>query len=114
MAGADDKDVDGGVLNDIEGGYDGKGHGIEHIDGDKNERNYVPTYSSEIPPVLTTSRKFEPPEFVRNLSREERNVLEAKLKRKIDLRLLPMIVLMYIMNYLDRVGDLTMWWVCCT
>lgn len=27
---------------------------------------------------------------------------EAKLRKKIDTRLLPMIILMYIMNYLDR------------
>lgn len=35
---------------------------------------------------------------------EERQAAESKLKAKIDLRLLPMIILMYIMNYLDRVG----------
>lgn len=49
-------------------------------------------------PVL----KFEAPELVRDLSPEERHELEAKLKRKIDLRLMPMVILMYIMNYLDR------------
>ena len=44
----------------------------------------------------------EPPQFVQQLSPEGRAELERRLVRKIDLRLLPMIVLMYIMNYLDR------------
>lgn len=44
----------------------------------------------------------EAPEFIKNLSAEERTTLEKKLVRKIDLRLLPMIIIMYIMNYLDR------------
>ncbi|POS85793.1 hypothetical protein EPUL_003340 [Erysiphe pulchra] len=42
------------------------------------------------------------PDFLREKSNEQRNALEKKLKRKIDLRLLPMLVLIYIMNYLDR------------
>ena len=44
----------------------------------------------------------EMPECLVGLSPEERTRLEKKLVRKIDLRLLPMLVLMYIMNYLDR------------
>ena len=48
------------------------------------------------------SRRREAPELVRNLSPEERERLERALVAKIDLRLLPMIILMYIMNYLDR------------
>lgn len=42
------------------------------------------------------------PVSIRNMSQEERDLLEVKLRRKIDLRLMPMMVLMYIMNYLDR------------
>jgi hypothetical protein len=45
---------------------------------------------------------FQPPELVRNMTPEERAGLEKKLVRKIDLRLLPMIILMYILNYIDR------------
>lgn len=44
----------------------------------------------------------EAPSPVHDLSVEERRRLEMALVRKIDLRLLPMIILMYIMNYLDR------------
>jgi len=40
--------------------------------------------------------------LVRQMSPERRIEAEAALKRKIDLRLLPMVILMYIMNYLDR------------
>lgn len=44
----------------------------------------------------------EAPSPVHDISVEERRRLEMALVRKIDLRLLPMIILMYIMNYLDR------------
>ena len=53
--------------------------------------------------IAQTSRaQREAPEFIRSLSVEERAALEKKLVRKIDLRLLPMVIVMYIMNYLDR------------
>jgi len=48
------------------------------------------------------SRGLQPPEFVANLTPEERAALETKLKRKIDIRLMPAIILMYILNYIDR------------
>ncbi|EME85510.1 uncharacterized protein MYCFIDRAFT_88541 [Pseudocercospora fijiensis CIRAD86] len=47
-------------------------------------------------------RGLEAPGLVRNLTAEERTKLEKKLVRKIDLRLLPPVIIMYIMNYLDR------------
>jgi hypothetical protein len=50
------------------------------------------------------SRDFQAPEFIRNMTPEERHSAESRLKAKIDLRLMPMIILMYIMNYLDRVS----------
>ncbi|OMP83799.1 putative transporter [Diplodia seriata] len=46
--------------------------------------------------------KVQLPPSLRDLSTEERERLMVKVKRKIDLRLLPMMLLMYIMNYLDR------------
>jgi hypothetical protein len=54
--------------------------------------------------TVPTARRFEAPEFIRNWTPEERHAAEKRLKAKIDLRLMPMIILMYIMNYLDRVG----------
>jgi hypothetical protein len=46
--------------------------------------------------------RLQAPEFIRNLTPEERAHLEKRLKRKIDLRLLPAVIIMYIMNYIDR------------
>ncbi|KAF7958158.1 hypothetical protein EAE96_003720 [Botrytis aclada] len=42
------------------------------------------------------------PAYVRNLTPEDRKRIESSLRRKVDTRLLPMIVLIYVMNYLDR------------
>jgi len=42
------------------------------------------------------------PETLQGLSKDEIRLLEKKLVRRIDLRLLPMLVIMYILNYLDR------------
>ena len=47
-------------------------------------------------------RGLQPPEIIARLSPDERLALEAKLRKKIDLRLLPMVIIMYIMNYIDR------------
>jgi len=48
------------------------------------------------------SQALQPPEYVRQMSPEERKKAETALRKKIDLRLMPMIVIMYIMNSLDR------------
>jgi hypothetical protein len=42
------------------------------------------------------------PESLRNLSREEIADLNRKLVRKIDLIVLPIIGILYILNYIDR------------
>ncbi|KAL9116195.1 MAG: hypothetical protein Q9227_000566 [Pyrenula ochraceoflavens] len=47
-------------------------------------------------------RKREAPEYVRSLSDEQRVAAEKALVRKIDFRLIPALIIMYIMNYLDR------------
>ena len=46
--------------------------------------------------------KVGPPPLVAAMSAEQRVQAESKLRRKIDTRLLPMIILMYIMNYLGE------------
>ncbi|KAF2162121.1 hypothetical protein M409DRAFT_69333 [Zasmidium cellare ATCC 36951] len=48
------------------------------------------------------SRALEAPPLVRDMSPADRERLEKKLVRKIDFRLLPPVIIMYIMNYLDR------------
>lgn len=57
---------------------------------------------SSIKNVSTARSRREPPELVRHLAPEERARVEKALTRKIDIRLLPMLILIYIMNYLDR------------
>ena len=58
--------------------------------------------SSHASPAIHRVDASLAPELVRALTSDERRVLERRLIRKIDLRLLPMLILMYIMNYLDR------------
>lgn len=48
------------------------------------------------------SHRKEAPVYVAALSSDERACAERALVRKIDIRLLPMVIIMYIMNYLDR------------
>ncbi|PSN75048.1 pantothenate transporter liz1 [Corynespora cassiicola Philippines] len=50
----------------------------------------------------SSGHKLEPPPLVAAMSQEYRLELEKSMRRKVDTRLLPMIILMYIMNYLDR------------
>ena len=72
---------------------------VKHIDDDgyiNDDRDPV-EYSMASKP----SRR-EIPAYVANLSPEERLIAEKKLVRKIDVRLIPTIIIMYIMNYLDR------------
>ncbi|KAJ5620259.1 MFS general substrate transporter [Penicillium lagena] len=59
----------------------------EHTESVKNDTNRV---------------AGQMPECLLNLTEEERCHMEQKLVRKVDVRLLIMIVLMYILNYLDR------------
>ncbi len=72
----------------------GSGHDIE----------MAPSQDTAHDPALANAKKWglQPPEILRNISAEERAKLETSLRRKIDLRLLPMIIIMYILNYLDR------------
>ena len=94
MATAHDIYEKGLVGGDIDSASDGKGqsHHVDAKDGTLPATSIRPT------------RTFEAPEFIRNMTPEERKSVEAKLKRKIDFRLMPMIILMYILNYLDRVS----------
>lgn len=67
--------------------------------------NMVNTKSSAS--ILSTKKGIvientELPPLLRGLSPDEIAVLEKKLKRKIDWRMIPPLIVMYIMNYLDR------------
>jgi len=57
---------------------------------------------AEKPSSTERSSRLQPPASLANISPEELDMLEKKLKRKIDLRLMPAIIIMYILNYIDR------------
>lgn len=55
------------------------------------------------PAVIAAQRRgLELPEFLRHITPEQREEMEKKLRAKIDLRLMPCVVTMYILNYIDR------------
>lgn len=77
-------------------------HGDYGVTGDEKLYNTSRIEHGEVPNADVPIRRMEAPELVRNLTLEERRAAEKKLLRRIDRRLLPMLILMYILNYLDR------------
>lgn len=70
---------------------------VEAIGVDKSHVDNVEIVANADKP----NPRKEAPAYVASLSPEERERAEKALVRKIDFRLLPMII-MYILNYLDR------------
>lgn len=70
-----------------------------HDDIDKKPR--ADCVDDVVPEPAGSSRLTVPP-LVAAMSQEQRVAAETKLRKKIDLRLMPMVIIMYIMNYLDR------------
>ncbi|KAG9231960.1 major facilitator superfamily domain-containing protein [Amylocarpus encephaloides] len=86
-----------------------KGHIVGDLDSASDEKPRLQQIDNDgaISPIIATDpveskKAFQAPEFIRNWTPEQRLEIELRLRRKIDIRLMPMIVLMYIMNYLDR------------
>lgn len=93
--------------------------GIEEPIDAKHGNGVLVDQDSDNSPV-PARRGLEPPPYVKSLTPEQRASAELRLRRKIDTRLLPMIILMYsecrcyalvnrkrklmssVMNYLDR------------
>lgn len=69
---------------------------------DQTSRGRSSTSSTD--PLLADEERSSPqlPDFLLQRSSEERRDLETKLKRKIDMRLMPALIIMYILNYIDR------------
>ncbi|KAF6819860.1 TNA1 is necessary for nicotinic acid import into the cell [Colletotrichum plurivorum] len=67
----------------------------EVTDNTEGSRASSEGQSTEWPPIKL-------PQLLRDLSEDEFKALEKKLIRKIDIRMLPTMILIYIMNYLDR------------
>jgi len=53
---------------------------------------------ADLKPKASQTSQWGPPESVAKLSQEERIAAERRLKRKIDFRLLPALVIMYILS----------------
>lgn len=77
---------------------------VEHLSSneDKSHHQHHKDVSGVANLDSARSRGLQPPDIIARLSPEDRVFLEKKLRKKIDLRLLPMVILMYIMNYIDR------------
>lgn len=52
--------------------------------------------------LLTITDRIPLPVEIAHLSREEQEEMEKKLVRKMDIRLMPIVILMFWLNILDR------------
>lgn len=96
MAATHDDFEKGVMVGDADSGSDKvNSHQIDHVGKDS-------AIAAEV--TQGTTRRRQAPEFIRNMTPEVRQATELRLRKKLDLRIMPMIVLMYIMNYLDRVS----------
>ncbi len=71
----------------------------EEVPAHSDQPEKIGAVDAEAAPVRS---RLQPPEFLKNMPPEQRAELEAKLMRKIDYRLMPAIIIMYILNYIDR------------
>ncbi|CCH43992.1 putative transporter [Wickerhamomyces ciferrii] len=81
---------------------DNKDIEISHIE--TNVDDQLDKKSIEKPPSINEELRhnLEIPDEIKHLSEDELKILEKKTRRKIDIRILPMLVYIYILNYLDR------------
>jgi hypothetical protein len=95
---ADSRKMDVSDLKDAE-------IGLDLAPDEKGVSRHVDDLGDGVQAVANAHRpnaRKEAPASVACLTPEERALAEKALVRKIDFRLLPMIIVMYILNYLDR------------
>lgn len=80
---------------------DTKGDGVAQLEH-ASERDLSPGKTDEKEVGVAHVSRIPLPEILQQYTKEERDHLELKLKRKIDARLMPAIIIMYILNYIDR------------
>lgn len=83
-------------------GYNESSSSATGLDDPNDEDQAQGSTFSSSDPLLGRRRGLQTPEFLSRISVDERKELEAKLKRKIDARLMPALIVMYILNYIDR------------
>lgn len=62
-------------------------------------QHYAKTTSSD---QHVSSSRLEMPAILQQIDPQQRAQLNKDVRKKIDRRLLPMVMLMYVMNYIDR------------
>jgi len=72
------------------------------MSGLNQEQSNIPDHKSVDEGHVSNVVIRELPPLLRDLSPEELDACEKRLRRKIDLRLLQTLIIIYIMNYLDR------------
>ena len=75
---------------------------MEKVDDKALEAGGEVEHSSRSENPSPDRRGLVRPEILEAMTHDERVLAEKKLVRKIDLRLLPMVIIMYILNYIDR------------
>jgi len=107
MATVRDNDVERtGVLEERVSDAEKKAVPEDRVSGSADEKAGSDKIEDAAAPVR---RGPQPPAWIAALSVEERAELERKLKRKIDFRLLPAVIIMYILNYIDRNNIAAAW-----
>lgn len=79
-----------------------KGEKIAELEDATGAADKTQTSDAEKPTLTEGPSRVQPPAWLASMTQEERDELEKKLKRKIDIRLMPAIIIMYILNYIDR------------
>lgn len=72
------------------------------LEADESSNSIINKQETNIDDVSVNVEVLELPESLKGLSEEELAKLEAHTKRIADIRLLPTLVVLYILNYLDR------------
>lgn len=99
--------VFGSLQADHELGCNEKSYGptVQHIDDfDPSRKASIPEGKDVVIDAEASGRVFQAPEFIRNWTFEERQNAEARLRKKIDIRLMPMVVIMVSFALLESNG----------
>jgi len=81
---------------------DDKGSDPERVSSGEDARGKNTVGADIVHEESAAHRGLQMPAILAAMTPEQRAELEVHLRRKIDWRLMPMIIIMYILNYIDR------------